>query len=176
MNSKIIILLSLFLFLSACSVMQKKLNEDDGSFRTVPIELTDFDWKRMPVDVVANPRPDEPLIWLGVVKDVMIIPKDGKIEIKWFCQHLSFADHSPHAISTRPIKARPGKGYFIVSLIIEQMTMEEAMNFKHEHTATPHYMLAGGKLDAIVEREGIQVPFLHTLKFGLGPNLAVVEQ
>jgi len=37
-------------------------------------------------------------------------------------------------------------------------------------------MLAGGKFDGFVEREGIRVPFLYMSLFGLGPNLAIIQK
>jgi hypothetical protein len=52
--------------------------------------------------------------------------------------------------------------------------MEQALNFKKEHTSTPHYILVGGKFDGLVERQGMRVPFLYP--FGLGPDLAIIEK
>jgi hypothetical protein len=57
---------------------------------------------------------------------------------------------------------------------MHDMTMEQAMKFKREHTESAHLMLAGGTFVGFVERNGRQVPFLYTLRFGLGPNLATV--
>ena len=148
--------------------------KESGGFRVVPPELAGVDWKRTPNDVLHSPVKDEPLIWLGVVRDVFVSHKDGKIEIEWYCKYLAFADSGPAAISTRPIKAREGHGYFALSLIVADMTTERAMKFKREHTESPHYMLGGGTFAGFVERNGRQVPFLYTLHFGLGPNLAVI--
>ena len=72
------------------------------------------------------PIKNEPLIWLGAVKDVSIKQKDNKIEIKWLSKHLNFAEPGPAAISVRPIKAHSGEGYFALSLILEKMTMDKA--------------------------------------------------
>ena len=145
-----------------------------SDFRAVPPELVGVDWKRTPNDVLRSPVKDEPLIWLGVVREVFVSHKDAKIEIEWNCEHLAFAEPGPEAISSRPIKVREGRGYFALSLVLGDMTTEQAMKFKREHTESPHYMLVGGTFAGFVERNGRQVPFLYTLRFGLGPNLAVV--
>jgi len=67
-----------------------------------------------------------------------------------------------------------GHGHFALSLIVDDMTTEQAMKFKREHTKSPHYMLVGGTFAGFVERNDRQVPFLYTIRFGLGPNLAVI--
>jgi hypothetical protein len=121
-----------------------------------------------------SPINDEPLIWLGIIKDVFVSPKGDKMEIEWLCEHLAFAEPGPEAISFRPIKAHEGRGGFSMSLIVEDMTMDQAIKFKKEHTESPHYMLVGGTFAGFVERNGRQVPFLNTLRFGLGPKLAVM--
>lgn len=61
-----------------------------------------------------------------------------------------------------------------MSLIVGDMAMEQAMRFEREHTESPHYMLVGGTFAGFVGRNGREVPFLHTLRFGLGPNLTMV--
>jgi hypothetical protein len=148
--------------------------KESSGFHVVPPELAGVDWKRTPNDVLRSPAKDEPLIWLGVVRDVFVSHKDSEIEIEWNCEHLAFVEPGPTAISTRPIQARAGDGYFALSLIIRDMTTEQAMKFKREHTESPHYMLVGGTFAGYVERNGRQIPFLYTLRFGLGPKLAVV--
>ena len=167
-------LLIVLLPLVACAPIQTKQDRSRNSFRSVPAELTGVDWKRTPNDVLNRPIKDEPLIWVGIVRDVFVSHKEGKIEIEWLCEHLSFAEPRPEAISIRPIKARPGLGYFALSLIVSDMTTEQAMKFKNEHTASLHYMLVGGTFAGFVERDGKRVPFLYTLRFGLGPNLAIM--
>lgn len=154
--------------------MSNRAEKDNESFRKVPLELAGVDWERTPDDVLANAEKDEPLIWLGMVKDVSVNGKDGKIEIEWVCEHLEFVESGPEAISVRPIKARHGHGYFALSLILDDMTMDQAMKFKREHTESPHYMLVGGTFLGFVDRGGRQVPFLYALRFVLGPNLAKV--
>ena len=167
------LLLILFLFVGCASAPNMPAKESSG-FRVVPPELAGVDWKRTPDEVLRSSVKDEPLIWLGVVRDVAVTRKDGKIEIEWYCEHLAFTEPGPGAILTRPIKAREGHGYFALSLIVGDMTTEQAMKFKREHTESPHYMLVGGTFSGVVERSGRQVPFLYTLRFGLGPNLAVI--
>jgi len=171
-----LILLMVLLLLVACAPIQTKQDRSRNSFTSVPAELTGVDWKRTPNDVLKKPIKDEPLIWAGIVRDVFVSHKEGKIEIEWLCEHLSFAEPGPEAISTRPIKARPGLGYFALSLIVSDMTTDQVMKFKNEHTASPHYMLVGGTFAGFVERDGRRVPFLYTLRFGLGPNLATVAE
>lgn len=166
-------LLSL-LILTACAAVPNQSAEENSSFRKVPTELTGVNWKRTPNDVLRSPEKDEPLIWLGVVKDVFVSQKDGKIEIKWFCNHLVFAEPGPEAIIIRPIKARQGQGYFSLSLVIGDMTMDQAMRFKKEHIDSPHYMLAGGRFAGFVKMNEKQIPFLQTLRFGLGPDLVTL--
>jgi hypothetical protein len=168
-------LLLVLLFLVGCASVPSMPAKESSDFRAVPPELVDVDWKRTPNDVLRRPVKDEPLIWLGVVREVFVSHKDGKVEIEWFCEHLSFVEAGPAAISGRPIKARKGEGHFALSLILNDMSIEQALKFKTEHTASPHYILVGGNFAGVVEREGIRVPFLYALRFGLGPNLAVME-
>ncbi len=169
-----IAVLVFMLLVLAISVFAAAEKEDKG-FHSVPPELAGLDWKRTPVAVLNNPVKDEPLIWLGLVKNVFVSQKDGKTEIEWFCEHLSILKAGPTAILVRPIKARKGEGYFSLSIVLDGRTNERALKFKEEHTSSPHYILAGGKFDGVVEREGKQVPFLYTLRFGMGPNLALIE-
>ena len=177
MNMKIRnIILLLLLIVTACVPTQQKRDKESNSFRAVPEELAGVDWKRTPDEVVVAPLKDEPLIWLGIVKDVSVKQKDNRIEIEWLCQYLHFAEPGPAAISVRPMKARTGEGYFASSLILEKMTMERAKELQREHTATQHYMLVGGKFDGFVQRKGVRVPFLYTYRFSLGPDLAVIEK
>jgi hypothetical protein len=164
------------LLIGACTPTQEKRRDEGNSFRTVPDELREVNWSRTPNIVMQTPLKDEPLIWLGVVKDVSVKQKDNKIEIEWLCQYLNFANPGPAAISVRPMKAQPGEGYFALSLILEKMTLEKAKELQKEHLATPQYMLAGGKFDGFVQRKGMRVPFLYTYRFSLGPNLAIIEK
>jgi len=170
------ILLIVLLSLVACAPIQTKLDRTRNSFRSVPAELAGVDWKRTPNDVLNRPIKDEPLIWIGIVRNVFVSHKEGKIEIEWLCEHLRFSEPGPEAVSIRPIKARPGLGFFALSLVVSDMTTEQAMKFKNEHTASPHYMLVGGTFAGFVERGGRRVPFLYTLRFGLGPNLAMMTE
>jgi len=167
-------LLLIFMLLPGCASVPRTPAKQSSDFREVPPELAGVDWKRTPDDVLRSPTTGEPLIWLGLVRDVFVSHKDGEIEIEWNCEHLAFVEPGPTAISTRPIKGREGHGYFALSLIIRDMTTEQAMKFKREHTESPHYMLVGGTFAGFVERNGRRVPFLYSLRFGLGPNLAVV--
>jgi hypothetical protein len=160
--------LLIFLVLAGCVSAPKMPPKESCGFRAVPPELTGVDWQRTPDDVLHSPAKDEPLIWLGLVKGVSVNHKDGKFEIEWYCEHLAFAEPGPAAISIRPIKAREGHGYFALSLILEDMTAEQAMKFKREHTESPHYMLVGGTFAGIVERNGRQIPFLYTLHLAWG--------
>ena len=176
---KRIYFISLATLLICACVPQYQIKDNNGnSFRTVPEDLAGVDWSRTPTDVLNNPQKDEPLVWLGVVRSVYIKQnqKENKIEIEWLCEHLNFAEPGPTAISVRPIKARSGQGYFTLSVIVENMSIEQARQFRSEHTASPHYMLAGGKFAGIVEREGRRVPFLYMYRFGLGPDLAIIQK
>lgn len=171
-------ILLLLLLIMACVPTQQKRDMKSNSFRSVPAELSGVNWRITPIDVLKNPKEEEPLIWLGIVKNVYIkeYPKENKIELEWLCEHLNFAEPGPDAISVRPIKARTGEGFFSLSVISENMTIEQARNFQTEHTATQHFMLAGGKLSGFVDRDGKRVPFLYTYRFGLGPDLAIIEK
>jgi hypothetical protein len=106
------------------------------------------------------------------VEDVLIWENGSKVEILWLCKHLRFANSGPAAISKRPIKVKTGDGSFAVSLVAENMSVEEARKFQREHTGSPRYLLAGGTFQSFVESHGMKVPLLDTLRMGLGPNLA----
>ena len=160
----------------ACTSIHQERVRKSSDFRTVPSELIGVDWNRTPRDVLTNPIRNEPLIWVGVVRDVVVQEKDGEIEIEWLCEHLMFYEPGPSAISVRPIKTRKGEDLFVLSLIIKDMSIDRAKKFQRDHTAKPHYMLAGGKLAGFVERQGRRVPFLYTYRFGLGPDLAIIEK
>jgi hypothetical protein len=136
------VLLFVLLALAGCVTAPKLPPKENSGFHGVPSELTGVDWKRTPNDVLRSPVKDEPLIWLGVVKGVSVNHKEGKIEIEWYCEHLSFAEPGPAAISIRPVKARDGDGYFALSLILEDMTIEQAMKFKRAYRVTSLH--AGG--------------------------------
>lgn len=166
-----IVIFSLF-FISACSTSHKQTTEESRSIRQVSPEVVDADWNRTPKDVLENPIQDEPIIWVGIVKNVFVKEQNGKIEIEWVCEHLAFYEPGPAAISVRPIKVCKGQGYFVLSLIIGDMTMEQAMKFKKEHTATKHYILVEGKFTGFEEIDGMKVPFLFTYHFGVGSDLA----
>ncbi len=163
------------ILMTACMTVPATTGGKEKGFLSVPPELAGVDWKRTPEAVLSNPVKDEPLIWLGIVRKVDVTQRDKKIEIAWYCEHLSFVEAGPPAIGKRPIKAKEGKGFFALSLILDDMSIEQALKFKKEHTASPHYALVGGKFDAVIEREGRPIPFLYTLRFGMGPNLAVIE-
>ncbi len=165
-----------FLLLAACVTTPRKMGTEERSFLTVPPELAGADWKRTPTAVLDSPVKNEPLIWLGMVRDVHVGQKGGRAEVEWLCEHLSFAQPGPAAISVRPIRAHKGEGYFVVSLIIDDVTAEQGVKFKAMHTASPHYILVGGKYSDVVEREGKQLPFLYALRLSLGPNLSVMEE
>jgi hypothetical protein len=131
-----ILLLILLLFAGCASAPKMPVRESIG-FRAVPPELAGVDWNRTPDDVQRSPVKDEPLIWLGIIRDMSVTDKDGKIEIEWYCEHLLFVEPGLTAISSRPIKAQPGQGYFALSLVIGDMTTEQAVKFKREHTGSP---------------------------------------
>ena len=175
MKNTFIVMLVILPLLSACASSPQRLRTQERGFRAVPSELAGVNWLRTPVDVLNSPLKDESIIWVGIIKDVLIKNEDS-IEIEWLCEHLSFADPGPDAIKRRPVTVHKGQGLFAVSLILPEMTMEDANRFKSEHTATPHYMLVGGRFLGFIQREGKQVPFLYVLRFGIGPRLAVFQE
>jgi hypothetical protein len=176
MKKLIYISLLIFMFAVACTPAVKITERDEKDLRSVPSELSGLDWKRTPMSVLSNPIMEEPLMWLGLVKNVSVTEEDNKTKIEWFCEHLSFVETGPAAISGRPIKARKGEGDFAISLIMTDMTKEQALKFKSEQTSTAHYILVAGKFDGFVEREGRRIPFLYSLRFDLGRNLAVMTE
>jgi hypothetical protein len=142
------------------------------SFTQLPQELSTVDWTRTPEDVLNSPKKNEPLVWVGQVQEVLLSQNGSKVEILWLCKHLRFAEPGPAAISKRPIKVKTGDRLFAVSLVAENMSMEEARKFQREHTGSAHYLLAGGTFPSFVESHGAKVPLLNTLRMGLGPKLA----
>ena len=141
------------------------------SFTQLPQELNAVDWTRNPEDVLADPKEGEPLVWVGQVTEVLVYRKGSKIEIDWLCKHLKFVEAGPLAISTRPIKVKEGAGLFGVSLVVEDMSMEQAKKFQAEHTENPHYLLAGGTLVGVNDWKASRIPFLKTSLMSLGPRL-----
>ena len=102
---------SLILIFSIISVALSVASEkEEKGFYSVPQELTGLDWKRTPISVLNNPVKDEPIIWVGLVKNVYVSKKDGKTEIEWFCEHISFVKPGPSPISVLPIGVRKGDG------------------------------------------------------------------
>ena len=176
MRKAIRIALLILIFTMTSVALSPAAEKEEKGFHSVPSELTGLDWKRTPFAVLNSPVKNESLIWVGLVKSVYVSQKDGKTEIEWLCEHLSFVKPGPSAISVRPIEVRKGEGRFALSLVLEGMAIERALKFKEEHTSSPHYILVGGKFDGVVEREGRQVPFLYTLRFGMGPKLAVMKE
>jgi hypothetical protein len=130
------------------------------------------DWTRTPEDVLNSLNKDEPLVWVGLVEEVLVSQKGSQVEILWICKHLRFAEPGLAAISRRPIKVKEGAGSFAVSLVVDGMSLEEARQFQREHTTSPHYLVAGGTFQSFVENHGQKVPFLKTIRMGLGPKLA----
>jgi len=173
-QKRLFALLSSLLFVVACGTVQKTEGDNRKSFRTVPPALIKVDWHRTPTDVLSNPVQDEPLIWAGIVEHVYVRPRDGKIEVEWFCKHFRFCRPGPKAISVRPIEVKEGEGYFTLALTLKDISLKQAERFQKEHTLTPHYMLAGGIFLGIAQREGRKVPLLRVLRFGLGRDLAVL--
>lgn len=145
------------------------------SFTQLPPELSAVVWTRTPQDILRSPQVGESLVWVGQVEEVLISQNGSKVELLWVCKHLRFANPGPAAISQRPIKVETGDGTFAVSVVAENMSVEQARKFKREHTASPHYLLAGGTFQSFVEHRGIKIPFLHTLRMGLGPQLATFK-
>lgn len=170
LDKKVISIGLLVLLVASCTSGQPPKTSEN--FTRLPPELSTVEWTRNPEDVAANPRKSEPLVWVGLVKEVLIYQQGTKIEIDWLCQHLRFAEPGPEAISKRPIKVRKGTGLFGVSLVLENMSVEDARKFQAEHTRTPHYLLAGGTFETVKDWKGSKIPFLNTLRMGLGPKLA----
>ncbi|MDY6951076.1 MAG: hypothetical protein SWE60_06170 [Thermodesulfobacteriota bacterium] len=164
----------LLLCMVSCGTVQKKEGDHSKGFRTVPPPLIEADWERTPTDVLSNPVEDEPLIWAGIVAHVYVRARDGRVEVEWLCKHLRFCKPGPRAISVRPVEVKEGEGYFSLALRLKSISLKQAERFQKEHVLTPHYMLAGGTLKEIVEREGRKVPLLQVLRFGLGRDLAVL--
>jgi hypothetical protein len=146
--------------------------KQSDNFTQLPPELSAADWNRTPEDVLASPKKDEPLVWVGQVTEVSVYQNGSKIEINWLCKHLKFVDAGPAAISSRPIKVKGGAGLFSVSLVAENMSIEQAMKFKAEHTRIPHYLLAGGIFSSVIDWHGAKIPFLQTSRMAIGPKLA----
>ena len=174
MMRKIFYTILILLLVTSCANAPSQNGKGSHSFRDVPPEWGKINWGKTPNDVIRDPIKDEHLIWVGLVRNVSVTNKGDKIEIEWFCEHLAFTELGPAAISTRPIKTHKGQGYFVFSIIVSEMSMAQAMKFKKEHTSSPHYVLAGGTLDSLVEREGKKIPFLYVLRSGWGPDLAKI--
>lgn len=150
------------------------MSKESRSLRQVSPEVVGTNWNRAPEDVLASPLKDEPLIWIGAVKNAFVKKLNDKIEIEWLCEHLAFSEPGPDAISVRPIKVRKGRGHFALSIISSDMPMEQAMKFKKEHTDSPHYILVEDKFAGFEEIEGMKVPSLYVYRFGMGPDLAEI--
>lgn len=174
MNRAVLRNLLVVLLFVGCAMPPGTSERNDGGFRTLPPDLPSPNWTSTPVSVLKSPVKNEPLVWLGLVKNVYVSEKRGKVEIEWLCEHLVFLEPGPAAISVRPIRARKGQGYFAVSLIADGMPVERAMQFKANHTGLRHYLLVGGKFAGLVDRDGRRVPVLSTLRLDIAANLAVV--
>ena len=161
--------LCLLWLLWACAAVQSARGAEN--FTQLPKELSAVDWTRSPEDVLADPKEGEPLVWVGLVTEVLVYRRGSKIEIDWLCKHLKFVKAGPLAILTRPIKVKEGAGLFGVSLVSEDMSMEQAKKFQAEHTQTPHYLLAGGTLAGVNDWKGSKIPFLHTSLMNLSSKL-----
>ncbi|MBN1380677.1 MAG: hypothetical protein JXA41_03270 [Deltaproteobacteria bacterium] len=168
------IIITLFLISSCATTSSQTREAGKNSFRDVPPELEGVNWIKSPNDVISNPIKDEPLIWVGLIKDVTVSNKGNEIEIEWLCEHLAFTEPGPAAITVRPIKVHKGSGHFALSIVSNEMPMERALKFKQQHTSSPHYVVAGGTFYSIIERNNRKVPFLYTLLFGMGPDVAKI--
>jgi hypothetical protein len=175
MHYEKIIALVLFLIFLISYTSTQRANES-RDFTQLPSELSAVDWTRTPEDIVTNPKKSEPLVWIGLVKEVLVYQKEAKVEIDWVCQHLTFVDPSPAAISKRPIRVRKGSGVFGVSLVMENMSLDEAKKFQTQHTLTPHYLLAGGTFGGMKDWKGSKVPFINTSGMAVGPKLAQFKE
>lgn len=164
------IIVTLLLIASCGTIANQTRKAGSNSFRDVPPELESVNWIKSPNDVMSHPIKDEPLIWVGLIKEVTVSNKGNEIE--WLFEHLAFTEPGPAAIATRPIKVNKGYGCFALSIVSKEMPLERALEFKQQHTASPHYVLAGGTFYSIIEKKGRKVPFLYTLGFGMGPDLA----
>ena len=171
---KIFYIITTLLLIASCATTSNQNIKGNNSFREVPPELQGVNWAKSPNDVMGNPIKDEPLIWVGLIKDVTVSNKGNEVEIEWLCEHLAFTEPGPAAISVRPIKVHRGSGYFALSIVSGEMPLEQALKFKQQHTSSPHYVLACGTLYSIIERKGQKVPFIYTLRFGMGPDLAKI--
>lgn len=167
---KIILASFLLLFLGSCASTQVE-NNGSPDFTQVPDELAAVDWSRSPRDTLVNPKEDEPVVWVGVVKEVLVYKNAANVEIDWLCQYLRFVQSGPAAISKRPIAVRKGTGLFGVSLVVENMSLDEAKKFQIDHTHIPHYVLVGGRLAAVQDWKGDKIPFVKALRMSLGPKL-----
>lgn len=145
-------------------------------FRELPPVLEGVDWKKTPAYVVKFPKFGESHVWVGRIEDVRLIQQPGKVEIDFFCKHLSFVQLTADSIAVRPILVKnESDGHFLISLIIET-DMQEAEKIRESHMREPTYLLAGGSLDSIVELKGEKVPFLHAHRMETGKNLVKFVQ
>lgn len=104
------IIVTLLLIASCGTIANQTRKAGSNSFRDVPPELESVNWIKSPNDVMSNPIKDEPLIWVGLIKEVTVSNKGNEIEIEieWLCEHLAFTEPGPAAIATRPIKVNKG--------------------------------------------------------------------
>ena len=162
---------TVFLLLTLTACASTHVDNNSRNFTQLPAELAAVDWTHGPLDILADGREDEPLVWVGLVKEVLVYQNASKIEIDWLCQHLRFVEAGPAAISKRPIAVREGKGVFGVSLVVQDMSLDDAKKFQVDHTHTPHYLLVGGTFAAVQNWKGEKIPFVKALRMALGPKL-----
>ncbi|GEM_PF-4024436 len=168
--------LALLLLLGLVGCASTRVENRSRNFTQLPPELTAVNWKQSPRDILANASVGEPLVWVGLVKEVLVYRNAGSIEIDWVCQHLRFIDAGPAAITKRPITVREGTGVFGVSLVVEDMPIDEAKKFQVDHTHVPHYLLVGGTLAAVRDWKGEKIPFVKALRMALGPQLVSLSE
>ena len=137
-----------------------------------PPELTASAWGRTPQMVVANPRPNERLVWAGSVERFTYRQVGEETEFEWVFRQLAFRGPAPAAVTSRPVPVeRSGDGYFVVRLR-ERQAEDKARRVSDDlETHHPQYALAGGTFDSVVELDGKSMVLLTDPSLETGPEM-----
>jgi len=154
-----LVLLAVLMFAASCASPVTK----NRGLLSIPPDFGPVAWTTSPAAVVQGRLKGTAVVWIGRVVAFTYAHRDGKLVLEWVCNSLPFVAPGPTAIRERPVAVRAqSNGRFLVNLVEVDMPDERAEALKRDYSAEPHYLLAAGTVDSIVDDDGIPTVFLYT--------------
>jgi hypothetical protein len=126
MASKTLINKRLLIFIIAAFAIIDCYSQENNRLKILLDSMT-LDYNLTPNKVIKSGKIENDIIWAGKIDSMEFVKRDNAIELFFYCNHRYFDNISKDNILSKNVfLKKEGDGYFVLSIISNNMTEETA--------------------------------------------------